>query len=491
MNMRTHILIAALAIIPFGQGLAQPCNLTENRTDASGQILRATEYTLGSAYGTSLTLLLNRTGDRYTFLLSLTQEGNNAIRMEVDADRHPIIFTLQNGVTAKAWVSKRGVSTSADAAASVRFDEEYTVLTESMELLASSPITAIQVKCSGRDLATGNVRSEVRFPLSVAEGKELSHQFSCLSEGEAAPQQLKVVSAPPRENPTASRSAPSPKPTVAGNSAQMDEVIALLREISTGTKGVQEKVAESGSSQLEQNFLMFEKLEQLTAAIEGLKDAGSPIGTSEESTMIPRTFGFGVYFKTNYLFNNLFTMEDMSGVPEKFVAGASLNMSINMGMGNNVGFRLEPYADLMFGNTSEQDNDETFRSRSSMQQIEAGIRALLVVRRGRVNIYPGITAGYVNIGAMQIGESLDFESFNRSRFVRHGGSVGLVLGGEYLLTPHFGVRVESGMLYYIMGNVTQVNESNFGGNTQTETETTIITNGVFGTFGRIGGSFYF
>ena len=295
--------------------------------------------------------------------------------------------------------------------------------------------------------------NEIRFALNATEGEALSNAFRCLQK-EAEPVVLKAAPKPRASTQTAS----------SGGGAQEGLLRQLIQVVGEGTSGIKESVEVSGTSQLEMNQMMMEKLQGLTAAIEKLNE------TKKEKEFVPRVFGFGVYFKTNYMYSDLIVPvnSDFDLVSARFLAGTSINMTFNVGMRKKVGFRFEPNVDFMMNSASGGSGGSAGKASTTM--LEAGLKLLLVIRRGRVNIYPGISGSFLSLTAKQTSGS------STTTIQRDGGSGGLILGGEYLLTPNIGIRLESGVLYYGLAKT-----KNGGNNTED----------AFGSFARLGGSFYF
>lgn len=480
--MKNLIFFFLLLLIATG-GFAQNCDLTEDRTDAYGNILRGAEWTYTDASGTTVNLMLDRTKDRYTFVFNLHQPKENAVKFTLDGEVHPVIFVLSNGGSVNAWTSENRAFESQDNGSSITFSEQYKLQNSELRSFDNARVTAIAFKCSGRSLATGNAVNEIRFALNTTEGEALSNAFRCLQKD---------------PEPIALKPAPKPRASVqsatTGNAVQEDLMRQLIHVVGEGTDGIKASVEQSGTTQMEQNLMMMEKLEGLSAAIEQLNE------TKKDEEFVPRVFGFGVYFKTNYLFGETqitteTTNEEFDGTnlsfgdysaANRFMNGTSLNMSFNAGMRKKVGFRIEPFVDfVVFSSKTDGDNTTV---QSSARQIETGLRLLLIVRKGRVNIYPGITGGFVNQFRSQKITIKNSGSWNSGQGSRNGGNIGLVLGGEYLLTPHFGVRVESGLLYYILGQTKVSSKASDGSSSSTPLK---YTSGLFGSYARLGCSFYF
>ncbi|MCB9205338.1 MAG: hypothetical protein H6603_10215 [Flavobacteriales bacterium] len=488
--MKTKLLTFLMAIGSVYIVTGQNCNLSEDRKDAYGKILRTQEWMHADSYGNYLGLLLSRNGDRYEFLLDLDQPMNsgNTVNFTLDGDEHPVMFMLASGATVKGYLSKSGSYASKSSGGKVKFSETYAIPSQNMIAFEGTYVTDIVFRCSGRVIGTGNARNEIRFPLSLSEGTELAGIMQCLArEEKTAPQELQI--APPTRKTT--------KPST-DNDGQEKLLRELITTVGEGTKDIKKSVEQSGTSQLEMNHLLVEKLENLTTAIDRLNNSKEEEKTKEE--FVPRVFGFGVYFKTNYLFgetqlttqttNDEFDGTNLSfsdySTANRFMNGTSINMSFNAGMRKKLGFRFEPFVDFVVFNAKSETDVST--TKTSARQVETGLRLLFIVRRGRVNIYPGLTGGYVNQFRSQRISYKTSGSWQSGEGLRNGGNLGLVLGGEYLITPNFGIRVESGLLYYILGQTKLKSKDSTG---SSASQSVKYTSGLFGSYARLGASFYF
>lgn len=298
---------------------------------------------------------------------------------------------------------------------------------------------------------------------------------------------------------------------------QVEQTSQLISAVQQNGELVKSSVEASGMAQLQQNDELHEKLQAMTDVLTELKEHNkvSKKPEPEENAFTPRVFGFGVYFKTNYLFNEI-QMNYGTGVEEaKFLSGTSINLSLNAGMRAKVGFRIEANADFLtrfaefrvggdsiYTDLIQPDSTllttarfEEFKQNNQVSFYEVGLSPLLVIRRNRVNIYLGFSGSYVHLQGeykktfphnnnREIGE-------NRVMASRSGFSAGFNIGGEYLVTPHIGIRLETGVKLYHIG---KVNASENGVSLEGELEGNPLydnNQNVFGSFARIGGSFYF
>ena len=120
--MKNSIFLSLL-LLTATAGFAQDCNLTEDRTDAYGNMLRGAEWSFTDPSGSTVNLMLDRTKDRYTFVFNLDQPMNNAVRFTLDGEVHPIIFNMSNGGTVNAWTSENRALESTDNGSSITFSE--------------------------------------------------------------------------------------------------------------------------------------------------------------------------------------------------------------------------------------------------------------------------------------------------------------------------------------------------------------------------------
>lgn len=213
-----------------------------------------------------------------------------------------------------------------------------------------------------------------------------------------------------------------------------------------------------------------------------IRDLLKETRTEKKKEFVPRTFGFAVYYRTNYLSGGFWVNAYEYQSASRFMNGASINLSFSTGMQKKVGFRFEPFVDYLFAKGDPPTN--TFYSSSGFNTgvFESGLRFLPVVRRGRVNIYFGVSGSflYVTRKAPIYNPNSNIPTGYKNAF-RLGGSAGLVLGGEYLVTPHIGIRIESGVMYFGVGD----EYFNDSGNISDS------ANSQIGSFARFGGSFYF
>lgn len=229
----------------------------------------------------------------------------------------------------------------------------------------------------------------------------------------------------------------------------------VLLQLNQNIVQLRESAEKASVTSEQQNNEVIAKLSSLNKSIEKLQEVNS---SNSRSEITLRKFGLGISYATNLLIGAFSDQSKGEATAFKgLYGGAGFNLVISTRMDKKVGFRYEP----------EFSVASTFVSSSSTIRssfFSLGSRFFAVARRNRVNIYAGpsiIFFGIVNseggIGCESVG----------------GGGFGLHFGGEYLITFHFSLNLESGMQLY--GTFPQRGDSQ----------------GVFSTYGRVGGRFYF
>ncbi|HRP38272.1 MAG TPA: hypothetical protein PLM55_01190 [Chitinophagales bacterium] len=238
-------------------------------------------------------------------------------------------------------------------------------------------------------------------------------------------------------------------------SKTLSDVITQLNQNIVQLKEANEK---STLKSEQQNAEIINKLTTLNNSITSIQEINNG---QQKDEIKPRKFGLGISYATNLLLDAFSSSddEDFSASYKGLYGGAGLNLVISTRMDKKVGFRYEPefsiasaFASSGIGNTS----------RTSF--FSMGSRFFAVVRRKRVNIYAGPSITF--FGVIATGGSGNGDASG-------GGGFGLHFGGEYLISSHFGINLESGMQLY--GFFPKNRDSN----------------GVFSTYGRVGGRFYF
>ncbi|MCB9191754.1 MAG: hypothetical protein H6603_01290 [Flavobacteriales bacterium] len=402
-----------------------------------------------------------RLGDDYSLKVVYIQSTYTglAVNMVVNGHTHPLELELYGGALLKLLPQMDKMVRSKAEKDRIVYENTYVLSKEQVKGMALMPVTKVTIKCIGTELKRGVESDNIELSIANERVEIFTKDMGCLV----------------RDVPETSSSSGLKPNKFSGNQGSV--------EIKPQEKGVAQESSANNPSLTTTDSLLLEIVKRL--------ETFNKVGGEKEVT--PRVFGFGVYVKTNYYFSEVFVPMnvDMDLLSAKFLAGTSINMSFNAAMRKRVGFRFEPYLDFLFSNSQEENSGGSQRLKASAHQIESGLRLLLVVRRNRVNIYPGITGGYVNLNARNASETIGSVGYSRQSLVRHGGSIGVLFGGEYLVTPHFGIRLETGLLYYIIGNQESTTTTNFGSGENTQSQTLRRTDGRFSTLGRLGGSFYF
>lgn len=407
-----------------------------------GSVFRKSAQVLYREGGNELRIEAMRLGDNYSLKIVYVQSTREgvAVNMVADGFQHPLELKLYGDVITRLQPQKDEIVRSTAGRDEITYENTYELTGEQVKSIALAPVTRITIKCFGTELKRGVEKDNIEIAVSRGQAEKFSEDMRCILRDEPAPS----ISLPES----------------AGRAEQANDVQV---EKEPGESSIYKATAKKPSLSTTDSLLV-----EILARMDASKDS------KPEKEFTPRVFGFGVYFKTNYTFSSISTAaQDLDLVINKFMSGASINMSFNAGMKKKVGFRFEPFVDFLVTNTENQYGSTNLKSEIGF--FETGMRLLLMIRRNRVNIYPGLSASYVNISGRAFSGGSSGVKATRS-----GGSVGLILGGEYLLTPNIGVRLESGLMYYGLGKIAS-NNATFSNKAQN----------IFGSFARIGGSFYF
>ena len=428
-----------IVLIHSSAVIGQNCYLVADNL-VQGTVYRKSSIVIYKDLGAELRLETIREGDSYKMNVVYFQSIHEgvAINIMVNGKEHPLSFSLSNGTVVSLSPVEDKVRRSGNVSnGMIEYSNTYTLDKSGLNMLAAARTQSIMLRCYGTEVKKGVNNDDIMIPISELASKRFMDDIGCLRRP--------IDSMPAMGNETSSN-------------VNKDAGINQSKSQTSPSKGGESKTGPSLNEP------------QNTALLTEIRDLLEEGATENKKEFIPRVFGFGVYFKTNYMYSDLIVPvnSDFDLVSARFLAGTSVNLTFNAGMRKKVGFRFEPNVDVLTNSASVQSGGTT--SKASVTMIEAGLKLLLVVRRKRVNIYPGISGSYLNLATKQKVGS------NSQSVERSGGSVGLILGGEYLVTPHIGVRLESGFLYYGLGKAS-------GGGNSTES--------AFGSFARLGGSFYF
>jgi hypothetical protein len=239
-----------------------------------------------------------------------------------------------------------------------------------------------------------------------------------------------------------------------GNIKQTNDAIIQLNQTISQLKETTEK---SAAKSEQQNTEIISSLSTLNKSIESIREINAG---GEKEEIKPRKFGLGISYATNLLLDAFVTSDGEDGIEGTYkglYGGAGFNLVISTRMDKKVGFRYEP--EFSVASTFYSSGGST--SRNSF--FSMGSRFFAVARRKRVNIYAGPSITFFGVINTSGGDGS----------AKGGGGFGLHFGGEYLISSHFGINLESGMQLYGMFPTD-------GG-----------SGGVFSTYGRVGGRFYF
>lgn len=474
--MKAYAITIQLMLVLGSGSLAQNCYLSTDNITAEGLIYRRSSLVPYSNSGTELRLETTRTGDEYNIKAVLIQSTNDGagINIMVSGKHHSLVFNMSNGKTASLNMPDDAIVRSKTGGEkNIEFTNTYVLDTTAFRQLRIHSIKSIELQCYGTAISTGLNSDDISLTIGEGQSLRFMTDMQCLAKPMMPPKQndqpknlvayLDVITFKNGTKRAGVITNVVANKVVALKTIEGDELVFEFEEIKSIDFG-----GEKPSNGLPNRSLKSSTDELLTEIRDILKEEKP----KAQADFVPRVFGFGVYFKTNFLFSTIMVANtDLDVAVNKFMSGASINASFNAGMKKKVGFRFEPFVDFLVTNTDNQFGSTSVKGETGM--LETGMRLLLVIRRNRVNIYPGVSGSYLNVA----GKSTS--GLQTVKASRSGGSIGLILGGEYLLTPHIGVRIESGAMYYGLGKTK--------GNA-------LITNkaqNVFGSFARLGGSFYF
>ncbi|MCW5906662.1 MAG: hypothetical protein KIS94_02300 [Chitinophagales bacterium] len=339
---------------------------------------------------------------------------------------------------------------------------------------------------------------EIKAQIISTEGALVEYKLYYFQEGASftiAKSEIQYIKYPDGRmetfDPPAPSASPSTTPSYTAPSGDvtkaLDKVAQQLKELKTGqdgqTKTLNETLnslnttltslkttIEQGNKQTEETNT---KLTTLNNAVKELNEKSDSKTAGENNAITPRKFGMGVSFITNYLLSN-FSERGESDNPtinsnEVFYSGllmgAGFNMIVSTRMDKKVGFRYEPEFNVASRFSSRKVGNDKSSIRLSL--FSFGSRFLGVARRNRVNIYAGPSITILAI-VLQAGEN---GTTTTGSYV--GAGFGLHFGGEYLVHSNFGINMESGMQLYGLFPK--------GGSAE----------GIFSTYARLGGRFYF
>ncbi|MFN8322856.1 MAG: hypothetical protein U0T74_09380 [Chitinophagales bacterium] len=254
------------------------------------------------------------------------------------------------------------------------------------------------------------------------------------------------------------------------NKGQTDQTKALtetLNALNANITSLKTAIEQGNTETKKQNEEVSSKLNSLNSSVKELNETTQTKSGAEANAIVPRKFGMGVSFITNYLLN---AFSDDEGAPiinqyNGLFMGAGFNLIVSTRMDKKVGFRYEPEFSVASSFSRSKDGNDISANRISI--FSFGSRFLGVARRNRVNIYAGPSITIFGV----VASLRENELTTTSAMV--GAGFGLHFGGEYLVHPNFGINMESGMQLYGLFPK--------GG----------YAEGVFSTYGRLGGRFYF
>lgn len=337
---------------------------------------------------------------------------------------------------------------------------------------------------------------EIKAQIISTEGAEVEYKLYYFQEGASfkiAKADIQFIKYPDGRVETFDAPAvPSNSPSGSGSSSAapsgdvskaLDKVAQQLNDLKKGqdgqTKTLNETLnslnttltslkttIEQGNKQTEETNT---KLTTLNNAVKELNEKSDSKTAGETNAITPRKFGMGVSFITNYLLGS-FVNEDGEPVTSftqynPLFFGAGFNLVISTRMDKKVGFRYEPEFSVASSFNRQKDGNDVEANRLSI--FSFGSRFLGVARRNRVNIYAGPSITIFGVVA-----SNRFNNETNS-FSQVGAGFGLHFGGEYLVHSNFGINMESGMQLYGLFPK--------GG----------YAEGIFSTYARLGGRFYF
>lgn len=254
-----------------------------------------------------------------------------------------------------------------------------------------------------------------------------------------------------------------------GQSEQTKALTETLQALNTNITALKASVEQGNADSKRQNDEAVAKLNSLNNSVKELAETTQSKSSSEATAITPRKFGMGVSFITNYL---LGTISDGDGYLlisdnqySPLFMGAGFNLVISTRMDKKVGFRYEPEFSVASSFNRTKNGNDVVANRISL--FSFGSRFLGVARRNRVNIYAGPSLTIFGV----VASSRDNAVTSTSAQV--GAGFGLHFGGEYLVHSNFGINLESGMQLYGLFPK--------GG----------YAEGIFSTYGRLGGRFYF
>ena len=246
--------------------------------------------------------------------------------------------------------------------------------------------------------------------------------------------------------------APAPTPSL----------IEAIKALNESVKDLKATIEKGNERQGMANQTIVEQLGAVNSSIQETMP-----GTDKDKRYALRMIGLGINLLTNYSFGiyntaNPTTNPDL--ITKILMGGAGIDIVVTLLREKKISCRIEPELNFYSGMTSD------VTTKSSQTVVSIGVKGMALFHKKRVNIYVG---PYIGFGAAIVSTTTIASNISVSTTTALIGA-GAVVGGEYLIDPHFSMGLETGFIYQ-----TTLPKVGFG------------TNSVISTAGKLIGRFYF